>query len=343
MIVKRVFALLVLAACAAVPAALPPPLGVSMAESPDAAETAEGAATASDAGALVLERADACSLPAYIPNDAAGPAVIEDVAYANDDHRQKYDLALPDSTPKALVVIVHGGGWTSGGKRLFRPTIRMLATQGYAAASVGYRLASSSSKAFPASLEDVRCAIRAVADRVHARKTIVLGASAGAHLAAMAALTQDAPDLDGDCADHRPLHLDGAILYYAPLSLDRARERYIHIMRQAVDELLYGVSRVAAGVDEDAGDWAERAERATPANFVRPGAPPMLILHGEEDNIVPAADARDFAKVLERDHVPHLLVEVPGQKHGFPVLARGGGLTAASCTMMRFLAQIAAE
>ncbi len=343
MIVKRVCALLVLAACAAAPAALPPPLGVSMSESRDSAQPAEPGAPTSDAGALAIERVDACSLPAYIPNDAAGPAVIEDVAYATDDHRQKYDLALPASSPKALVVIVHGGGWTSGGKRLFRPTIRMLATEGYAAASVGYRLASSSSKAFPASLEDVRCAIRAVAERVGARKTIILGASAGAHLAAMAALTRDAPDLDGDCADRRPLHIDGAILYYAPLSLDRARERYIHIMRQAVDELLYGVSRVAAGVDEDAGDWAERAARATPEHFVHTGAPPMLLVHGEEDNIVPAEDARDFAKVLERDRVPHLLLEIPGQKHGFPVLARGGNLTVASCTMMRFLSQIASE
>ncbi|HEY1957392.1 MAG TPA: alpha/beta hydrolase [Polyangiaceae bacterium] len=340
---KKLLASLALASCAALPAAIPP-LGVSTSES-DAAPVASVAA-APDAGTLVIEPADGtCKIPAFIFNDAAGPAVIEDVAYGTDDKRQKYDLALPENgKPKALVVIIHGGGWTAGGKRLFRPTIRMLATLGYAAASVGYRLASSDSRAFPTGLGDVRCAIRAVEQRVSAPKAILIGASAGAHLAAMAALTRDAPRFDGDCADHTPLRVDGAALYYAPLAIDRARERYIPIMRQAVDELLYGVRRVAAHeVDEDGGDWLARAEAATPGRYVRPDAPPMLIFQGLEDPIVPPQDARDFAALLANAGVPHLLYEVPGWKHGFPVLMRSAGLEAPSCTLLRFLAQIAAR
>ena len=333
-----------LASCAALPAAVPP-LGVSNVESDGAASASVAAAP--DAGPpLVIEPADgSCKIPAFIFNKAAGPAVIEDVAYGTDDARQKYDLALPEEgKPKALVVIIHGGGWTAGGKKLFRPTIRMLATLGYAAASVGYRLASSDSRAFPTGLDDVRCAIRAVEERVGARKTILIGASAGAHLAAMAALTRDDPRFDGDCADHTPLRVDGAVLFYAPLSIDRARERYIPIMRQAVDELLYGVRRVAMHeVDEDGGDWLARAEAATPSRYVRPDAPPMLIFQGQDDPIVPPQDARDFAAVLADAGVPHYLYEVPGWKHGFPVLMRSAGLEATSCTLLRFLDQIASR
>jgi acetyl esterase/lipase len=339
--VKRLLAFAFLASCAGA-AARVPPLGVSLAEPPAAA--APPPAADGGAPAMEIERVDRCELPRYIRNDAAGPAVVEDVPYG-EDKRQKYDIAFPENgKPKALVVIIHGGGWTSGGKGLFRPTIRMLAARGYAAASVGYRLASTKSSAFPADLVDVRCAIRAVAERAGGGKTIVMGASAGAHLAAMAALTRDRPDLDGWCPDHRPVRIDGAVLYYAPIELDHARQRYIPIMRQAVDELLYGVRRVAMHrVDEDGGDWMARAERATPTRLVTHDAPPMLILAGTNDNIVPIADALDFGAALTRAGVPHLVVEVPGKKHGFPVIGYEHALRTSSCTMLAFLSRIASE
>lgn len=327
-----------------------PPLGISTVETVPSE-------TAAPSSPLTIARVATCDIPPYYANDASGPFVIDDVVYG-DDSAQRYDIAFPTTgKPKALVVIVHGGGWTSGGRKLFRPTIRSFASVGYVAASVSYRLASSDSRAYPADLSDVRCAIRAASAQAGVGKTIVLGASAGAHLAAMAALTRNAPGLDGDCSDHRPLHVDGAILYYAPLAIDRARERYIPIMRQAVDELLYGVRRVACArsaapkacagpdgiVDEDAGDWMARARAATPSRFVTPDAPPMLIVAGTEDNIVPIADAREFDADLARAGVPHLLVEVPGQKHGFPVLGRAHPLEEASCTVLRFLSQIASR
>ncbi len=325
-----------------------PPLGVSLSESGFAPEVSR------DAGApLKLARVEDCDVPPFIANDASGPSVMEDVAYG-DDKKQKYDLALPES-PKALVVSIHGGGWTSGYKTLYRPTIRMLATLGYAAASVGYRLAGDASRAFPAGLADVRCAIRAVQAKVGAKKTIVLGASAGGHLAAMVAALPEAPAFDGDCADRRPVHVDGAILYYAPLEIDRARERYVPIMRQAVDELLYGAKTFAdeedAGGERSAkvddferthGDWTVRANAATPSHLALRGAPPMLLLQGGEDNIVPPADAHDFAAALDRAGVPHLVVELRDQKHGFPVLGHKPELKPASCTMLHFLEQIAA-
>jgi len=332
-------------------------------------ETFEAGAFAPDAGAITLTRVNECEIPAYIANDAAGPSVLEDLAYG-DDKKQKYDLVLPENrgaqrsdssdwgvgggapdheSPKALVVIVHGGGWTSGGKSLYRPTIRMLGTLGYAAASISYRLASDDTRAFPVGLADVRCAIRSVQARVGVGKTVLLGASAGAHLAAMVATEPDAPTYDGDCADRRPVRVAGAILYYAPLELDRSRERYVPIMRQAVDEFLYGARTWAeAGVDgsadafeRDRTDWSIRAALATPSHHTLKGAPPMLILQGAIDTIVPPADARDFASALERAGVPHLLVELPGQGHGFPVLGHKAEVKPASCSTLHFLEQIA--
>jgi len=338
-ITRAAIATFFIVACAAAPLAIPPapPLGVSLREEVDAASNA-----------FAFARVDDCVLPDFIANDAAGPRVIEDVAYG-DDKKQKYDLALPDddaATTRALVVIVHGGGWTSGGKRLFRPTIRMLATLGYAAASVGYRLAEDAARAFPIGLEDVRCAIRAVTSRVAARKTILLGASAGGHLAALAALAPDAPRWDGECADRRALKIDGAILYYAPLEIDHARDRYVPIMRQAVDEFLFGAKTykdLDGAIDEDGSDYLARAHDATPRHLVAPGAPPMLLLNGGSDAIVPIADARDFSTALDAAHVPNLVVELPDQGHGFSVLGHKPAVKPASCTTLRFLEQISAQ
>jgi acetyl esterase/lipase len=323
-----------------------PPLGVSMSEV-ESASDASAEPKDAGAGAITIARVSDCELPAFLANDAAGPSVIEDVAYG-DDKRQSYDLVLPAGAPKALVVIVHGGGWTSGGKGLYRPTIRALGALGYAAASVGYRLASDASRAFPVGLADVRCAIRAAQAKAGLHKTILLGASAGGHLAAMVATEPDAPVFDGDCADRKPVRVSGVVLYYAPLELDRSRERYVPIMRQAVDEFLYGAQTWAeAGVDaadafeRDRSDWSIRAVEATPSHHTLRNAAPMLILQGAADTIVPPADARDFAAALARAGVPHLVVELPDQKHGFPVLGHKPELKPASCSMLHFLEQIA--
>jgi len=77
-----------------------PPLGASMSETIDA-----NVEPPRDAGALTMARVNECEIPAYIANDAGGPSVLEDVAYG-DDKKQKYDLVLPETPPRALVVIV---------------------------------------------------------------------------------------------------------------------------------------------------------------------------------------------------------------------------------------------
>ena len=127
---------------------------------------------------------------------------------------------MPVPMPKPMVVFVHGGSWKNGDSRHnlafadFPRALAGLAAQGYVVASVNYRL--SPQARFPAALQDVKAAIRWL--RGHAAsyggdmtRVAVWGASAGAHLAAMAgttcgvmrfepegAVSRDAPS---DCAE----------------------------------------------------------------------------------------------------------------------------------------------
>ena len=329
------------AACAGAAVTQVPPSGASLAKPAVAADAGEARdAGASSSSHLDLARVDSCDVPRAPDADAGVPEVERDVAYGGDP-RQRYDLAIPQGQPgKLLVVMIHGGGWTSGKKSLFLPTIRTFAALGYLAASLEYRLASDGRRAFPAGLADVRCGLRAVQARARAlgaTRTVVLGASSGGHYAAMLALAGDADGFDGDCAERGPVHVDGAVLYYAPLELDRARERYPRRMVQAVDELIEGVSVVKEDGGMAAAEWDGRARAATPRHYVDGADPPILELHGQADNIVPIQDSRDLLAALEHVKVLSLLVELPEQKHGFPVLGRSATLQPASCTTLRFL------
>jgi acetyl esterase/lipase len=83
----------------------------------------------------------------------------EDVAYADQDPRQKMDIIIPDKGdgPFPLIVFVHGGGWVSGDKRentILGPF--QAVSQGYAVAAVEYRLAPAAT--WPLPLYDVKAA-----------------------------------------------------------------------------------------------------------------------------------------------------------------------------------------
>ena len=104
------------------------------------------------------------------------------------------DLYLPADPirrPIPVIVFLHGGGW-SGGTRTTGPDFRRyFARDGFAMASIEYRLTPSIT--FPANVEDVRTAVRwlkanAAAHGLDPDRICLWGTSAGGHLAAVAAL-----------------------------------------------------------------------------------------------------------------------------------------------------------
>ena len=106
------------------------------------------------------------------------------------------DLYLPDGPgPHPVVVAVHGGGWRRGSPKALAQWGRFLAANGIAMLATSYRLTTSGA-VWPKNLADVAAALAFVqrqgsAHGLNADRVGLLGASAGAHLAALAALTRD--------------------------------------------------------------------------------------------------------------------------------------------------------
>jgi acetyl esterase/lipase len=124
-----------------------------------------------------------------------GVTVHNGIAYANHDGVELLgDLYLPkDAKAAPALVAVHGGGWVAGVRGAFQYWGPYLAARGIAVFTISYRLATKT-KTFPEAVQDVLAAVqfirgKAIAFGVDPARIGLLGASAGAHLAALAALS----------------------------------------------------------------------------------------------------------------------------------------------------------
>jgi len=103
------------------------------------------------------------------------------------------DLYLPTKPGKhPALIAVHGGGWQTGDKDFYQHWGPYLAQRGYALFSINYRLAQAGRKSYPEAVQEVRAALQFLRERdgIDAARIGLIGDSAGAHLAALAALEE---------------------------------------------------------------------------------------------------------------------------------------------------------
>ena len=117
------------------------------------------------------------------------------IAYANHDGVELLgDLFLPKGAKGApTLVAVHGGGWVQGVRTAFQFWGPYLASRGVAMFSISYRLATKG-KMFPQAVQDVLAGIQFVRGKasdfgIDPARIGIMGASAGGHLSALAALS----------------------------------------------------------------------------------------------------------------------------------------------------------
>jgi acetyl esterase/lipase len=241
--------------------------------------------------------------------------VHRDLAYVSGGHaRQKLDLYLPvGKGPWPLLVYIHGGAFRAGDKA-DGPPLEHLA-EGYAVASINYRL--SQHALFPAQIEDCKAAVRwlrANATRygLDPERFAVGGASAGGHLAAMVGTTGHVPELDvGENLDVSS-RVRAVVDFFGPtdfLQMDAHRppNGMIHDAPESPESQLVG-----GPIQEN----RDKVARANPITYVTPDAPPFLIVHGDQDPLVPHHQSELLAAALEKAGVPVIFYTVEGGGHG---------------------------
>jgi acetyl esterase/lipase len=281
-------------------------------------------ALAGATGLLVRAEVQRSELPEGVRSTTDLVYRVSGVRRARLDVYRPAGPAPPGGWP--VLVAVHGGGWRGGSKGAYgRDLARRLVPRGLAVVAVDYKLSYPGAPAWPENLNDVRHAVRWVRDHagtfgIDPDRLALMGASAGAHLALLAALEAAgqaggegragaAPVTAGEgfrkhSGSQNPIR--AVIDFYGPTDL-----RALRSARAATGEpvgLLLGGSP---------GEVPGRYDAASPVRLVSPAAPPVLIVHGTEDALVPLDQSRELAAALDRAGVPHRLIVVDGARHGF--------------------------
>lgn len=261
----------------------------------------------------------------------------ENIPYSHQDPSQVLHIYTPgDEGNYPLVLYVNGGGWVQQLTNYNTvPGVWKAPSQGYALASVGYRLAPQ--WCWPTQVLDVKAAVRFL--RAHAKEygfnadTIVAwGNSAGGHILEMCCATngkQTFEDLTMGNADQSS-EIQGLVAFYAPSNLYQAElDNYI-----SADEL-HALAESPEGLNDDRPGMALNsnielgcralenpgiAEMASPINFVTKDFPPTYFAHGLADPVVAYTQTTSmYNKVIFECGEGRARMDLfPGAVHGDP-------------------------
>lgn len=234
---------------------------------------------------------------------------------ATDNPRQRLDLYLPkkpaNPKPLPIVVYVHGGAWQNGDRRGGLGIVGPLVETGeYAGASLGYRL--SGEAIWPAQIHDCKAAIRWL--KTNAKKYNldpdrigVAGTSAGGHLVAMLGTSGDVAALEGTVGGL--LNVDSRV----HCVVDEFGPTDLLSMRGTHDNGDSPESKLVGGAIQEN---AEVARAASPITYVTKEDPPIMMIHGTKDPLVPFQQSELLFASLKKNGVESILVAVEGAGHG---------------------------
>jgi len=234
--------------------------------------------------------------------------------YARYGEREmSLDLFRPKTAgpPRPAIVCIHGGGWFKGERSSMTNLAMALASRGYVAVTISYRLSGEAK--FPAAIQDAKAAVRwlraeAKTYGIDAGKIGVTGLSAGGHLAALLATSAGVPELEGEGG-----HADQSSAVQACLAMgaqsDLESDRIAELSGKA-DDPFY---RTFLG-DSQAAIPATYA-LASPRHHLDKTDPPLLFMAGELDD--PSTHADEARADLEKLGIPTGLLLIPGAPHAF--------------------------
>ena len=248
-----------------------------------------------------------------------------DLPYANRGERRKLDLYLPNEGegPFPLIVDIFGGGWFFGNKSSYKlePALNLL-KRGFAVASVNYTL--SCDHPWPVQIHEIKTAIRFLRSNsakygLDERRIALMGESAGAHLAAVAAISaakgkEILNDLSLGWAEASE-KVQAVIAVYCPANLGNFKQQCKVLGLEpecpesgeadSMEGVLFGRRKIS--------EIPEVVKEADPSTYVCPQCPPFLFLHGDHDRCIPILQsmnlAVDIMKATSIDNVEYHIVK----------------------------------
>lgn len=224
------------------------------------------------------------------------------------DWEGKMDLYLPskDKGPSAIVINIHGGGWNKGVKES-QTGFNTFFKQGFAVANIEYRLTGQATA--PAAVEDTRCALiylvkNAKELNIDVNKIVIMGGSAGGHLALMGGLLANDHRFDGNCPGTENIKVAAIIDKYGITD---------------VWDWGYGTNVTSKSAIRWLGNKAtdqKFAASVSPITYVNKNSPPVFIVHGDADPTVPYQQSVELHKKLKEAGVTTEFITVPGGLHG---------------------------
>jgi acetyl esterase/lipase len=222
-----------------------------------------------------------------------------------------YRPRIASPTPLPTIVYIHGGGWVSGTRKQSRFMMYELAAAGYVVIALSYRFVWRTS--LYRGVEDCKAGL-VWAKQETARyggdpdDVTIIGCSAGGHLAALLALTPNVPNLQRGFEDADTTVKAAVIFYGVPDFEGIIRERRNVGLAVLLQSLVF-----RGKLDHK----LERFRELQPVNWISPQAPPMLLIHGQQDQLVPFDESVRFHRRLVEGGVRAHLLEVPHGFHAF--------------------------
>lgn len=240
--------------------------------------------------------------------------VVSDVRYCTGGGKALLmDIFVPKQrlrAPIPAILWLHGGGWERGDKNGNSGAL-MLADAGFVTASIFYRL--SGDDPFPADIEDCKCAIRylranAARYGIDPNRIGVAGASAGGHLAELVATADEKAGLEGTGGWPKvSSRVEAASAYYGVSDFTVGAMQFQHHTGKVVVKLFRG----------DEKEKPELYRLASPIHHVSSDDPPLLLVHGEQDDLVPFLQSVEMAKAYQRAGLTVEFILVKNAGHDF--------------------------
>ena len=253
--------------------------------------------------------------PVYL--ETGGERKLEMVYKKVDDRELRLDLYYPTDEaaesggPHPVVVYTHGGGWVAGSKHgaarsLFKTVFSRLVKEGFAVASVQYRLVDQAGKTrMRDCVIDAKDAVRYLAKnsktlKLNPNRFYTMGDSAGGQMAQMLLLTtpESLPG-DPDLAS-TPYTMVAGVSWYGPCDFENVR-LFNHDNRANFRDR-FG-PRILGGKTTDEEKLTLYRE-VSPINYLRTESPPLLMIQGDKDTTIPVKHAEFMARQAAAIHAP---------------------------------------